>query len=408
MPIHHVEDIPKSFIRNVKETTKRSLLEHAMKDHHGTQPSDWVFRELVLGDSAVTDFYDLDYKTAALGGHPQFVIDAADLTADDLSSFLAAGETVPNKTYIGIYGFMDLAVEAGELTGTATTPPPNGAVVSMEFKRGGSVLDFWQIEHLYSYPYVVGITDRPIIYEQDEKIDWKLCATEATEDKSVGVRAYVCEPYGQHISPDIDVLRANPYVGGIDPIQELTLEEIAGIEKKVQNELFRRIAKSGNAENINDARKKYVIRELVVGDESDATDFVDLDFSATAQTVGQQNWAEDSTALTGGDLKNVFATGEKVPDNKFIGIFGLFDKTPNPDLIGASLKDGAGRKEFWQPEHLYAYPTTGTVIGYTHRPVFFDENVPIEFHMNVKTAKDEFVGLRAYIAERWGEIISER
>lgn len=403
--IHPVQELSLQQIQAIKDATKQKLLQTAMAQYRGSGPQDWIFRELVLGDSTVTDFYDLDYKTAATAGIPQCVIDAGDLTADDLSSILAATEKIPDETYIGIYGCFDLAVEAGELTGAADTPPSIGSAVSLEFIRGGSVLDFWQIEKLYAYPDVVGMTDRPVIYEKTEKIDIKACFTEDTEDKSFGLRAYLCERRGETIAPFYNP--GCPLSGGIDPVQELTIEQINRVKQTVENQLFQMVAEAGLVSNALQAREEYVIRELVAGDSSDATDFVDLDQSATAQTTGQQNWAQDSTVFTAGDLINVIASGQTVPDQKFIGIYGMFDKSANPKTIGLDFSDGAGRKDFWQPEHIYAYHGSAP-MGITQRPIFFSQNTPIKVGVNVKTAIDQFVGLRALICEKWGSTLSKK
>ena len=405
MPIHPVQELTIAQIQNIKDATKQELLRKAMASYRGTSPKDWIIRELVLGDPTVTDFHDLNYKTAAAAGIPQYVIDAADLTADDLSSILAAGEKVPDETYIGFYGCFDLAAEAGELTGAADMPPNTGAGVSIELIRGGSVLDFYQIEKLYGYPSVMGISDRPAIFEKKEKIDIKVCMTESTEDKSFGFRAYLCERKGENISPHFDP--SNPLAGGIDPVQELTAEQISAVIQSVENHLYQMVVNAALARNIHDAREEYVVRELVAGDESDATDFVDLDQSATPQTVGQQNWAQDATVFTAGDLKNVIASGEEVPDQKFIGIYGLTDKSSNPKTIGLDFSDGAGRKDFWQPEHLYAYRGSAP-MGITQRPIYFDQNTQVKVGINVKEAVDQFVVLRAYICEKWGETISKK
>ncbi len=142
--IYPVQEVSKDFIKKVKLATKRKLIEKAIKDHHGTKPTDWVCRELVIGDSNVTDFYDLEYKNSVALGMPMYAIDAASLTADDLSSILADGETLDDGAYIGFYGIFDISQEPGELTGGADTPPNVGSLVSVEFLRGGSVLDFWE------------------------------------------------------------------------------------------------------------------------------------------------------------------------------------------------------------------------------------------------------------------------
>ena len=405
--IHPIQEVTKEFLNRIKAETRTYLINKAIRDHKGTEPKDWVVRELVLGDSSVTDFRDLDYKTSATTGYPQYMIDANDLTADDLSSILAAGETVNDGAYIGIYGVYDLGNEGGEVTGAADAPPAHGSLVSLQFERGGSTLDFWEVEHLYGYPIMMGISDRPVIFEQKEKVDIKMCFTEATEDKAVGLRGYVVEPYGRNIAPDYSGAGAgigSPMVGGVEPIQELTLSKIKAIRDYVVERLYQLTVDHGISRDLDAAHEEMVVREVVVGDESDATDFVDLDF-ATAAVTGQQNWLIDSADLTAGDLSNVLVSGETVPDQKIIGVYGFFDRSPNPNVIGLAGASGSGRVDFWQPEHCYAYPN---VAGLTERPMFFVQNNQIKLEVNAKAARDIPLGFRALIIERWGDVISQR
>jgi hypothetical protein len=382
-----------------------------------------VIREVVFGDSTVTDIYDIEPKTPVTAGIPQWAFDAADLTADDLSSVVKAGEAVDDGAYIGFYGFFDLALEAGETTGAADTPPNNGAFVSVKFIRGSSDLDFWQLEHLYSYSheYVMGITNRPVIYSENEKIDIKVCCTEATVDKFAGFRAYICEPVGRNLSPTlgpelravygVDSLDQLPIEeqkkvavrAGIDPLTEETPVMVDDIYNRAVQTLYQMVVDAGLADSIPEAKENYVVREAVGGDESDATDFVDFDQSATAQTTGQQNWAQDASAITAGRLSSVLAPGTKVPDKKFVAVIGFADKTANPSLIGMSINDGAGMKELWQTEHCYVAGANG---GLSQRITYFKQNSPIDIKMNFKVARDNFVVPRMLICEQYGEVIS--
>ena len=419
--IFPIQELTLDRVQAIKDATKLRLLEKAT-DGWKKPISNYVIREVVFGDATVTDIYDIEPKTAVAAGLPQWAIDASDLTADDLSSIVSATETIDDDAYIGFYGFFDLGCEAGETAGAADTPPNNGAFVSTKFVRGSSDLDFWQMEHLYDYDYVMGITNRPIIYSESEKIDIKVCCTESTLDKYAGFRAYICEPVGRNITPvlgpelramygknsldelPLEVQKKIAIRAGMDPLSELTPVQIMDIYDRACKTLYQMVVDAGIARSIPEAMRDYVIRELVGGDESDATDFVDLDQSATAQTTGQQNWAQDSTVCNSGDLTNSLASGEKVPDKKFIAIFGFGDKTANPSLMCMSLNDGAGMKDFNQVEHCYV--ATGRGAGLSQRITYFRQNSPIEIKYAFKVARDNFVHPRALICEQYGNVVS--
>jgi len=175
------------------------------------------------------------------------------------------------------------------------------------------------------------------------------------------------------------------------------------------NQVRKNMIEQGIVRNPGD----IAIRELVVGDEANATDFVDLNVK-TAQTAGMEFWAEDSADLTAGDLSSILTSGEKVPDNKVIVIYGFFDLTPNPDLTAIRLKRGSDVLDFWEVEHCYVKEpyggmcfeinTAGQLVPYT---VTYVQNDPIDIQMNFKTSADKYVGLYALIGERYGEQISK-
>jgi len=158
--------------------------------------------------------------------------------------------------------------------------------------------------------------------------------------------------------------------------------------------------------------EEIAVRELVPGDETNATDFVDLDFK-TKQTTGMEFWAEDSSDLTAGDLSAVLTANEKVPDNKVIAVFGFYDKTPDPDLTGIRLKRGSDTLDFWEVEHCYIGDEPGGMCfkidkgQFVPYAIVWVQNDPISIEMNFKSAADKFVGLYALIGERYGEQISK-
>lgn len=186
----------------------------------------------------------------------------------------------------------------------------------------------------------------------------------------------------------------------IIPLGELTPEMIDEIRRLAEITLRKRAA-----EKLKLPENQIVVRELVVGDEANAADFVDLDVR-TEVTTGQQFWGQDANDLTDNTLSSILASGEKVPDGKFIGFFGFVDLTPNPDLVAIRFKRGADILDFWHVEHCYAYPDKkgGMIKGV----IIYDQNDPIDIEMEFKDGSvDKYVVLLAYIAERYGETITK-
>ena len=421
MVLYPVQELDRKFIQRIKDATKLKLLEKATNGWKKS-PGDFVIREVIFGDSTVTDVYDIEPKTAVTAGIPQWAFDAADLTADDLSSVVKAGEELDDGVWIGFYGYYDLSCEGSELTGAADTPVSSGPITAVEFVRGSSTLDFWKTEHLYGYNEAVGITDTPVIFEENEKIDIKICSTEATEDKFAGLRGYICEPYGRNIAPTLKPeLRAMYNVdsvaqlgleqqkevvirGGVDPVQELTPEQISRLYRKVKTTLYRMAVSEGKVSSIREAKEKYIIREFVAGDSSDATDFVDAD-QVAAVTTGEQNWIQAGSSFTAGDLGNVFASGQKVADNKFVAIIGFADTTPNSSLLEIAPADSSGNLDLWHVQHCYAY--RDQVRGYTMRPTYWTQNSPLVLKMCFGVARNHTVKPIMLIMEEYGNVISK-
>jgi len=186
----------------------------------------------------------------------------------------------------------------------------------------------------------------------------------------------------------------------IIPLGELDPETIWQIRKTVVDVLRRRAS-----EKLKLPPDQIVIREVVVGDESNAADFVDLDVK-TAVVSGQQYWAQDANDLTDNTLSSVLASGEKVPDNKYIAFYGFVDLTANPDLVAIRFKRGSDTLDFWYVEHCYAYPDKkgGMIYG----AILYDEKDPIDIEMEFKDGSvDKNVVILGYIAERYGETITK-
>ena len=410
--LHPVDELTPEFIMEVKRRTKQMLVAKAIKQHSGTVPTDWVCRELVYGDSATTDFYDIEPKTTWSTGIPAWVLDTTDLgTADDVEAVTKAGEIVDDDKYIGFFGCFDPVGLAGEAIAYAdaipkNNPPPVGRVNFVQFIRGSSLLDQWLTDHLYAYPNVVGITDRPVLFDQTEKLQIKVCETAVDVDIPFGFRGYICERVGDVISPDIDKL--DPYAGGLHPVQELTIAEMMRIKSKVEARLYQLVVEDGLCKSIPQAMDEYVIREALIGDGNSATDYIDID-TGTAAIGGEETALFDSANLTAGDLINVLGTyinSGKVRDRAYIGFFGMYDRSVNPNVIGVDFSDGSGRKDFWQPEHVYAYHN-GIVSALTDRPIYFKQNMPLKMGLNARVKKDTYFGVRVLIAEPWGTVISK-
>ena len=186
----------------------------------------------------------------------------------------------------------------------------------------------------------------------------------------------------------------------IIPLGELDPETIWQIRKTVVDVLRRRAS-----EKLKLPPDQIVIREVVVGDESNAADFVDLDVK-TAVVSGQQYWAQDANDLTDNTLSSILASGEKVPDNKYISFYGFIDLTANPDLVAIRFKRGSDTLDFWYVEHCYAYPDKkgGMIYG----AILYDEKDPIDIEMEFKDGSvDKNVVILGYIAERYGETITK-
>lgn len=191
----------------------------------------------------------------------------------------------------------------------------------------------------------------------------------------------------------------------IIPLGELERDRKLAIRKGTEIALRRKAVELGIAPSDAD----IVVRDVSPGDPTDAnvTDFKDIE-PLTAQTAGMEFWAEDAGDITANDLSQVFrgeATGSAVPNKKVIGIFGFYDLSSVPDLVAIRFRRGSDTLDFWEVEQCYAYPNE--IGGMIDGAVVFEENDPQRIEMNFKSAADRYVGLHAYIAERYAEQISK-
>ena len=157
------------------------------------------------------------------------------------------------------------------------------------------------------------------------------------------------------------------------------------------------------------SRKELIIREIVPGDESDATDFVDFDFK-TAATTGQEQWLIDAGDLTAGDLSSVIATGEKVNDDTVIGIYGFVDLSAAAELTMVALKKGNEYKDIWEVEHCYGEPPYGGINVDENGQVMvaiWKPNDPIDIQLNVTGGSTDLpIVFLGFVVEKVGEHIT--
>lgn len=197
-----------------------------------------------------------------------------------------------------------------------------------------------------------------------------------------------------------------PVIPFSDLPQELRVAAYRNAIKKVKQLMVK--------EGIVRTEDEVAVRELMIGDEANAADFVDLNVR-TAVVSGQEFWGQDSADIAANQFSSVIATGEKVPDNKVVVFYGFTDLTPNPDLVAIKFVRGSDTLDIWEVEHCYksteevgglAFTTdvAGNLVPYC---VAYVQNDPIDIQMIFKSASDKNVVLLALIGERYGEHISK-
>ena len=110
-----------------------------------------------------------------------WAIDAAELTTLALSNIQdesSGYNKVADNTYLGFYG----------LTDNTNIPKLN----AVEFMNSSTVLDFWHVQHIYAYRYPAGISERPIFYDQNEKIVIKIRVSDTAQDYFPVFKGMVC------------------------------------------------------------------------------------------------------------------------------------------------------------------------------------------------------------------------
>jgi len=188
------------------------------------------------------------------------------------------------------------------------------------------------------------------------------------------------------------------------PLSDLTPQRREQLRLQAMKICLQRAIEKGIAKS----RRELIIREIVPGDESDCTDFVDFDFK-TAATTGQEEWTEDAADLTAGDLSSVIASGETVNDETLIGIYGFLDLTPAPDLTMIGLYKGSEVKDIWEVEHCYGQEPYGGINVDENgnvRVAIWEPKDPFDIKMNFKSAADKNVVMLGFVVEKLGKRIT--
>jgi hypothetical protein len=161
-------------------------------------------------------------------------------------------------------------------------------------------------------------------------------------------------------------------------------------------------------QGIAKTRKDLIVREIVPGDLSDATDFVDFDFK-TAATTGEEEWTEASADLTAGDLSSVVVSGQVINDETLLGIYGFTDLTPAPDMTMMGFYKGSEVKDIWEVEHCYANaPYGGINVDENGNAVvlIWEPKDPFNVKQNHKSAANKNVVWLGFVVEKLGKRIT--
>ena len=185
IPLGELTQADKQAIRNAaKEAGINKAVEGKIASRENL-----VARDMVLGNGAVANFADITNVTAAVALQEQWLWDAVDLVADNLTN-VCGTTAVPDSKVFVFFGFTDLSASP-ELT-------------AIRFRRGSDDVDFWEVEQCYAYQNEVGgMIKGAILFEQNDPIQIQFNVSGGLVDLRIPLLAYVIERYGERISKAI-------------------------------------------------------------------------------------------------------------------------------------------------------------------------------------------------------------
>jgi len=178
-----IQEVSIEKVTAIKERVRSGLIAMAMRDGAIDSPDEALIMEILVGDPSATEDVDLYLSDANAydAGHMMWAIDAAELTTLALSNIQdesSGYNKVADNTYLGFYG----------LTDNTNIPKLN----AVEFMNSSTVLDFWHVQHIYAYRNPAGISERPIFYDQNEKIVIKIRVSDTAQDYFPVFKGMVC------------------------------------------------------------------------------------------------------------------------------------------------------------------------------------------------------------------------
>lgn len=170
-------------ISAIKERTRDGLISMALRDGAIGSPDEALVMEVLVGDPSVTEDVDLYLSdaTAYDAGNMMWAIDSAELVTlalHNIQDESSGYNKVADNTYLGFYG----------LTDNTNVPKMN----AVEFMNSSTVLDFWHVQHMYAYQYPAGYSERPVFYDQNDKIILKIRVSDTAQDIFPVFKGMVC------------------------------------------------------------------------------------------------------------------------------------------------------------------------------------------------------------------------
>jgi len=98
--------------------------------------------------------------------------------------------TLPKNKFIGFYGYTNQSADPKTLCVYFATP--------------AKTVDIWQVEKVYTYPNVTGVTREPILFAGGKTMVIRMYGKATADDYPV-LKGMVCEPIGELVSPGLGV-----------------------------------------------------------------------------------------------------------------------------------------------------------------------------------------------------------